>query len=309
MDLPPGGIPMSTILRSSCLLISLTILAPCTPLRAQTATMSPEELRQIQHQDPQWELVKPHLPDPDTASAAKLELAGDILRARRFQEDALDYYRYALNSGGDQIKLLNKMGVTEMELRQFRLAHLLFQKVVQLKKNGAEGWNNLGATEYLEGHYGGAISDYKRAIKLNKKSAVFHSNLGTAYFDQKEYDRARQQYDIALTLDPQMFEHQGGSGITAHMLSPEDHARYCYEMARLYAQKGDEDNMLHFLTTASEAGFDVLRAMGDDSLLQKYRKDPRVLLMVQNAKALRDNRVSVVAGDRRAVPPLLPAAH
>ena len=45
------------------------------------------------------------------------------------------------------------------------------------------------------------------------------------------------------------------------MLSPADHARFCYELARLYAQHGDEAKMLHYLTTASEGGFDVLEAM------------------------------------------------
>ena len=31
----------------------------------------------------------------------------------------------------------------------------------------------------------------------------------------------------------------------------------CFEMARLYAELGDETNMLHYLTMASEGGFDV----------------------------------------------------
>ncbi len=44
-------------------------------------------------------------------------------------------------------------------------------------------------------------------------------------------------------------------GITTRMLSPEDHARFCFELARLYAQRGDETAMLRYLTTASEVRF------------------------------------------------------
>ena len=65
--------------------------------------------------------------------------------------------------------------------------------------------------------------------------------------------------------------------MTAHMLSPEDHARYCFEMARLYAELGDEANMLRYLTKASEGGFDVMSEMRSDakldSLSQRCARD------------------------------------
>jgi hypothetical protein len=92
------------------------------------------------------------------------------------------------------------------------------------------------------------------------------------------------------------------AGVTAHLLSPEDHARFCYEMARLYAKNGDEANMLHSLQMASEGGFDVGDEMGRDSTLSLYRKDPRVLIILQNARALRAGRTTAVAAG--TVPPL-----
>jgi len=98
--------------------------------------------------------------------------------------------------------------------------------------------------------------------------------------------------------------HDGVGGLTAHMVSPEDHARYCFEMARLYADLGDEANMFNYLQKASEAGFDVLAEM-HDAELGKYRKDPRVLVMVENAKALRTGTTSVKSA-RTEVPPLPP---
>ena len=184
-----------------------------------------------------------------------------------------------------------------------------FQRIVHLKRKDAEGWNNLGAVEYLEGQNGRAISDYKKAIRLNRKSAAFHSNLGTAYFQTKDFERARKEFEDALSLDPELLEHRGGpGGVTMRMLSPEDHARFCYELARLYGQNGDEGNMLHYLTTASEGGFDVLRQMERDPVLGRYSKDPRVLLVVRNAQALRTGHVSI-AQSTGSLPPLPPAEH
>jgi Flp pilus assembly protein TadD len=299
---------MSMQFRSSCLILLFSLLIADARLGAQRETLSPEALRQLEHEDPQWLTMQPHLPDPATASPEKLELIGDVLRARRFPEDALDYYMYAMRRGGKDVELLNKIGVTEMELRHTAQARAFFQRVVKLKKKSAEGWNNLGAVEYLDGRYGNAISDYNRAIKLDKKTATYHSNLGTAYLEQKDFASARKQFDIALTLDPALFEHRGTGGVTAHMLSSNDRARFCFEMARLYAERGDEVNLLHYLTMSSEGGFDVLGAMGNDAVLMRYRKDPRVLLLVRNAQALRSSHVTI-ADVPGGIPPLPPAQH
>jgi len=89
------------------------------------------------------------------------------------------------------------------------------------------------------------------------------------------------------------------------MLSPEDHARYLFEMARLYAELGDETNMLHYLTMASEAGFDVMGEIRSDNLMGHYRKDPRVVLLVKNSKALRSGRASIDVEPAK-IPPLPP---
>ncbi len=275
-------------------------------LQQQQSAPSTEAMREIRHRDPQWEDVRLHLPDPATATEEQLETVADVLRARRFPEDALDYYMYALKrGGGDEVLLLNKIGVTQMELRHTGAARVYFVRATKLKKKDPVAWNNLGAVEYMDGHFASAISNYSRAIKLNKKSAIYHSNLATALFEEKKYKDAREQFKIALQLDPDMAHHDGVGGITAHMLSPEDHARYCFEMARLYAEVGDEANMLRYLTKASEGGFDVMAEMRSDGSLDRYRKDARVILLVQNAKALRTGRASIDP-ERSKVPPLPP---
>lgn len=299
---------MGSSVRLPSLLFLLTVFVAGAGLCAQTNMPSHEMARQMEHEDPQWPLIQAHLPDPAAATPERLETAADVLRARRFPENALDYYGYALKRGANEVHILNKIGVTELEIGNHRVAREFFQRVVHLKKKDADGWNNLGAVEYLEGQNGSAISDYKRAIKLNKKSAAYHSNLGTAYFQAKDFERARKEFDVALGLDPGLMEHRGGmGGITMRMLSPEDHARFNYELARLYAERGDEAEMLHYLTKASEGGFDVLEALRRDAVLERYRKDPRVLLLVRNAQALRSGHV--LAASTGSLLPLPPAEH
>jgi len=302
---------MSPNLRPACFFLLFGLLSAPSPATAespdgvQQAPPSSDAMRELRHQDPQWDLVKTHLPDPATATAEQLEVVGDVLRARRFPEDALDYYIYALKKGANPVMLMNKIGVTQLDLRHTAAARAYFQRAIQLKQKDAVAWNNLGAVEYLDKRFATAISDYNRAIKLNKMSAIYHSNLATAYFEEKNYKRAREQFKIALQIDPDMAHHDGVGGLTAHLLSPEDHAHYCFEMAKLYAEIGDEASMLHFLTMASEGGFDVLDEMRSDSTMARYRKDPRVILLVKNANALRSGR-AVADNAQEKVPPLPP---
>jgi tetratricopeptide (TPR) repeat protein len=307
---------MSPHLRSSSFLLLIGLLSAPFTLSAelpagfqQNAPVSDAAMRELRHQDPQWQIVKPHLPDPATATEQQLETVGDVLRARRFPEDALDYYTYALRrGGGNQVELMNKLGVVQLDLRHTAAARAYFESAIKLKKKDAVAWNNLGAVEYIDARFGTAISDYSRAIKLNKASAIYHSNLATAYFEQKDYKNARQQFKIALKLDPDVAHRDGVGGLTAHMVSPEDHARYCFEMARLYGELGDETNMFHYLTMASEAGFDVMGEMHGDSTLDRYRKDPRVVMLVKNSRALRSGRASIDNAPNKIpqLPPLEP---
>ncbi len=289
-------------LLASALPVALLLAAAAV---AQTVSpLSPEQQRALRHSSPQWIAVEGHLPNLESATPAALQMEGDVLRARRLPEDAIDFYQAAMRRGGDQAGLLLRLGVTELELHNITAAQIYFRRVTRLDRRNGEAWNNLGASEYLTQNYAEAISDYRRAIKLNKKVASFHSNLGTVYFAHKDFESARKQFDEALRIDPQLFERETGSGMIAHVLSPEDRARFCFEMAKLALRRQGEQGMLYWLAKASEAGSDLQGEMAGDMTLSAFRKDPRVLTLIANERALRGPQVAV----RRPVPALPPAS-
>ena len=168
--------------------------------------------RERMHESEQWAQIQPHLPDPQTATAQALEVQADILRARRFPEDAMDYYRYAIARGGNQPNLLNKLGLAELEMGNILLGRVYFEKAVKLDRKNPDAWNNLGASEFIDGKQVSALGDYKKAVKLDKHKAVFHANLANAYFETKDFRGARREIAAALELDPQVFEMQGTGG-------------------------------------------------------------------------------------------------
>jgi tetratricopeptide (TPR) repeat protein len=268
---------------------TLAVLCACSAPASQAQGLpSPVPAQARIHESEQWAEIARHLPDPATATPAVLEQQGDILRARRYPEDALDYYKYAQARGGERASLSNKMGLAELEMKNVQLAQVFFERVVKLDKKSAEGWNNLGAAEFLDGSIGSATRAYKNAIKLDKGHAIYHSNLANIYFQGKDYKAAQRELTIALKLDPRIFDRREGlGGVEAHVLSAEDRARFSFEMAKLYARNGLEVEMLHSLAMASEAGMDVQREMHHDAYLTKFEEDPRVLVLVRNAQLLR----------------------
>ena len=267
------------------------VVSPLVLPAQRTVVAGMDSARELEHQSAEWASIEKHLPDPNTASAKDLETQADILRARRFPKSALDYYGYALQHGAKPAVIYKKIGMTHLEMREVELARVYFKKVVKQNRKDAEGWNDLGAVEYLDKNFGNAVGDYKHAVKLDPKSAVYHSNLGVAYFDKKDYKNSSAELQMALALDPQIFTRSSGAaGVSAHVLSAEDRARFCMEMAKSYARQGNIGEMLHSLSVASEAGFDIVPEMSKDKVLAEFVNDPRVLLIVHNAEAMRSGK-------------------
>jgi len=263
------------------------------PVQTEKARIAAAEALLALHREEEWMLVSKHLPSLQSGTGPELDTAGDVLRARRFPEEALEYYLAAYRRGASQERVLNKMGITELSLRHPAQARVYFKLALKRNKNNFDAWNNLGATEYVDGHYGQSVSDYKKALKLNPGSAIFHSNLGTALIGQKDFEDARKEFAAALALDPEFGTRSSDmTGISAHVLSPEDRARFCLAMARVYAEKGMIDAMLHSLTMAQDSGLELNDVMNSDPVLSKYRKDPQVVTIIANSKAIKRNAVA-----------------
>lgn len=261
----------------------------------QAPPSAPADPRAALHSSVDWQVVEPHLPDPHTAGPKQLELAADVLMARRFPEDALDYYDYALRNGGDVPRLLKKKGVALLEMQQGRLARTLFARCIQLSKKDAEAWNNLAATDYSLGNARGAVGEYKRALRLNKQSAAFHANLGMAYVELQDMASARAQFAQAVRLDPTIMTRRDNGGLTLRILQSQNFAALCFEMARMYARRGDVPTMKMWLQKASERGLDLRPVMVEDAALRPWLKDPEVKVMLASSEIFRKRTAAVNA--------------
>ena len=297
---------MSRYFRFSSLLIFLlgVVWASGGGLAAQAGVADSASAAAARHQSSDWLILAPHLVDLQTGSVKDLELDADVLRARRFEEDALEFYEAALARGGDKAELYNRLGVTELALRHPVAAQVWFKRLVALQPKEADAWNNLGAAEFFLANYRAALHDYLRAVKLQKTNAVFHANLATNYFELKDYESAQGQFGAAFRLDHGIFSPTDSSGVEARVLTETDRGRFCFALAAVAAKQKDEGAMLGWLTQASEDGYDIREGMAGDAAFQAYANDARVKVIVANAKMLRSGK-SVAS----APVPMLPAAE
>jgi tetratricopeptide (TPR) repeat protein len=233
-------------------------------------------------------------PQPE-ATAAELERKGDQLRSDKAFLDALDYLRAAAAKSPNNPKLLNKIGIVQLQMVRYSDARKSFEAAIHMDRGYADAHNNLGVDYYLQesakaaakvrggsqpgswasGDFGRAIKEYRKAIKLQEDSASFHSNLGTAYFAKKDFPKAVAAYSRALELDPDVFEHTSRVGVAAQTSSPGDRAEYFYLLARMYAKSGSTERSLSYLRRAMEDGYkDINKILRDDEFAA-VRNDPR----------------------------------
>jgi len=263
------------VLSSFLLLLSLAVALPA------------QELEQLAVGPPQIHRVEP---PSATATAKELERIGDALQADKDYLDGIDYYQAALGKDPQNAVLVNKIGISELEMHRYREAKKRFEQSVRIDKSYANAYANLGVVYYQQTSYSKSIRYYDKAISLDKDEAVFYNNRAASLFAKKEFEKASTDYAKALDLDPDIFERTGrGGGVQARLPSPEDRAHYDYVLAKLYARNGMVDRSLHYLRKAMEDGYKNIKSVYTDNEFSELRKDPRFAeLMATKPVAIRD---------------------
>jgi tetratricopeptide (TPR) repeat protein len=214
-------------------------------------------------------------PPPLNASVEELETRGDELRVEKAFLDALDYYRAALAKQPGIAAIYNKAGIAELQMQRYKEAGKDFERAIHFDHAYAQALNNLGVIYYEEKKYNKAIKQYEKALRFRPEFASFHSNMGAAYFSKKEFEEASAAYAKALDIDPDILERTSHSGISAQLPSPDDRARYDYIVAKLCAQRGDQDRALQHLRRAMEEGYKDINDVYKDPGFEGLRKDAR----------------------------------
>jgi tetratricopeptide (TPR) repeat protein len=236
-------------------------------------SLGAQSLEQLAVGPPQIHRVEP---PAASASATELENTGDLLQTDKNYLDAIDYYEAALAKDPHSAILVNKIGISQLQLHRYKDARKSFERSIRINKAYANAYANLGVIYYEEASYGKSIRNYDKAIALDKDAAVFYNNRAAALFAKKEFEKASMDYAKAFELDPDIFERsERGGGVQARLPSPQDRAHYDYVLAKLYARNKMSERSLHYLRKAMEDGYKDIKNVYRDQEFSDLRKDPR----------------------------------
>lgn len=98
------------------------------------------------------------------------------------------------------------IGSVYAKAERFGLAYNMFMRVVEIRPERAEAWNNVGMA--LEGLHlnGQAREAFMEALKRDPKNAGYPANVALTYMEQRDYKKALEWCSRAFKLDP---EHPG----------------------------------------------------------------------------------------------------
>ena len=158
---------------------------------------------------------------------------------------ALHFYR------GDTYRSLGKHG----------LAIADYDRVIELRPDYADAYNNRGNAYYDKDEYGQAITDYRKAIELKADHAEAYYNRGFAYANLGQYALAVADFDKAIELRPDWIGLDPGIALA-----------YVYS-GLVYAKQGEYDLAVADFTKAIEWNPSLLTAYHNRGAAYYYKDE------------------------------------
>ena len=225
------------------------------------------------------------IPGPMPA-ARKLspEQLGDLYMVRKRYREGLEQYELCDQKSA---VIANKMGIAYHQMLALQSAMNEYKRATKLDPHYSEAFNNLGTVYYSHKSFRRAIHLYRTSLRLEPRSAAVYSNLGSALFSMRHCNDAMVAFHQALDLDPEIFIHNSINGVLLQERSVEDKARLHYFMAKLYAQKGMNEEALQFIRKALEEGFKDVQKLREQPEFAVFKGNPEFeALMKKDQSAL-----------------------
>ncbi len=109
-----------------------------------------------------------------------------------------------LEHPGRDVSILMSHGVQLMHKDNFKTALGLFDRIVTLAPDYAEGWNKRANAHYLLGDYPAAVADIRRTLQLEPRHFAALAGLGLVYLAVDEPAGALRAFEAALAINPHM---------------------------------------------------------------------------------------------------------
>jgi tetratricopeptide (TPR) repeat protein len=107
-------------------------------------------------------------------------------------------------SENDDVNLLMGIGVNAMAREDYATALELFDKMVEVAPDFAEGWNKRATVLYLMGELDRSHADVDKVLELEPRHFGALSGLGLIYMAEGDAEKALDAFRRALAVNPTM---------------------------------------------------------------------------------------------------------
>jgi len=177
-----------------------------------------------------------------------------------------------------------KLAPEDFEQGQHKDALKLYEKIVKIDPNDADGYVNIGLVYNSMERAEDAIKAYETALKLDPENVFAYNALGDAWFGLGNRDKAIEAFSKGIAVDPHDAAARFNLGELYYDLGEHDDAeRECLEAVKL-----DPEFTLAYLTLGSlhmdrEHLSEAVRYL---KLYLKYEKSPQAQEMIDEVKAV-----------------------
>lgn len=252
----------------SFLLLSLCIPAAGQTLESSRSMVMAPGVAQVPSTQQPANVAHPQLSD---------EQMGDLYMVRKQYREAAEQFKKLSDANPKNPVYLNKLGIALHQQEALSLAMKYYKEAVKVDPQYADAENNVGTIWYQRKKYSRAVKAYEKAIKMKSDMAVLYSNLGYAYFGEKKYGEAIAAFRQGLVIDPLLFEHNNSrSGSVLQDRSVDDRGRFYFMLAKSFAEAGDLDRCIHYLSKAKDEGYKEFNDIKKDPAFAAALKNPQV---------------------------------
>lgn len=106
------------------------------------------------------------------------------------------------DSGREDVNRLMARGIQAMSYRLYDVALELFDEVVSLDPEFAEGWNKRATVYWLKDDLGASMEDIQRTLALEPRHFGAISGMGLIFLDRDDQTGALQAFEEVLKINP-----------------------------------------------------------------------------------------------------------